>query len=210
MELYYSPFACSLASHITLREAGLAADLVAVRLATKETSAGRSLFDVSKKGQVPTLRLDDGSVLTENQVVLQFLADQSPDANLLPPPGTDDRYRVLEWMSFVATELHKASLATMFNPEAPTEAKAWARTMLERKLAHAAGELGEREFLATGRFTIADAYLTWALSLCRVAGIALPAGLDAYLERMQARPAVRSALKAESTAAREGWAVLPS
>lgn len=209
MELYYSPFACSLASHITLREAGVDADLVAVRLATKETSAGRSLFDVSKKGQVPTLRRADGSILTENQVVLQYLADLNPDAQLLPPPGSEDRYRVLEWMSFVATELHKACLATMFNPEAPSEAKAWARTMLERRLAHAAGEIGDREFLAAGRFTIADAYLTWALALCSVSGIALPAALERYFERMKARPAVRTALKAESAAAQDGWAARP-
>ena len=210
MQLYYSPFACSLASHITLREAGLAADLVAVRLATKETSAGPSLFDVSRKGQVPTLRLDDGSVLTENQVVLQYLADRSPEANLLPPPGTEDRYRVLEWLSFVATELHKACLATMFNPEAPLEAKAWARATLDRKLAHAASELGSREFLAAGRFTIADAYFTWALTLCGVAGIALPASLERYAKAMKSRPAVRAALEVESAAARDGWAVTPS
>lgn len=210
MELYYSPFACSLASHITLREAGLDADLVAVRLATKETSAGRSLLDVSKKGQVPTLRRDDGSILTENQVVLQYLAEKNPAAQLLPPPGSEDRYRVLEWMSFVATELHKACLATMFNAEAPPEAKAWARTMLDRKLAHAAADIGDREFLAAGRFTIADAYFTWALALCAVAGIPLPAELQRYAARMKERPAVRTALKAESAAAQAGWAVLPS
>lgn len=210
MELYYSPFACSLASHITLREAGLDADLVAVRLATKETSAGRSLLEVSTKGQVPALRLEDGSVLTENQVVLQYLADRSPEANLLPAPETEDRYRVLEWLSFVATELHKACLATIFSAEAPPEAKAWARTMLDRKLAHVASEIGDREFLAAGRFTIADAYLTWALALCGVAGIAPPAALARYVERMKTRPAVRAALKAESIAAQDGWAVLPS
>lgn len=210
MELYYSPFACSLASHITLREAGLDADLIAVRLATKETSSGASLFDVSPKGQVPALRRDDGSVLTENPVVLQYLADRNPKANLLPPPASEDRYRVLEWVSFVATELHKACLATMLNPEAPAEAKAWARTQLAHKLAHVAGEIGEREFLAAGRFTIADAYLTWALTLCGVAGIELPGELARYLARMQQRPAVRSALKAESAAAEAGWAVRPS
>lgn len=210
MELYYSPFACSLASHITMREAGLDAELIAVRLATKETSAGRSLLDVSRKGQVPTLRLDDGSILTENPVVLQYLADRRPDARLLPPPATEERYRVLEWVNFVATELHKACLATMFNADAPADAKTWARTMLDRKLAHAASEIGDREFLAAGRFTIADAYLTWALTLCGVAGIALPAELDGYLARMKARPAVRTALKAESAAAQDGWAALPS
>jgi glutathione S-transferase len=209
MELYYSPFACSLASHITLREAGLDADVVAVRLATKETSSGASLFDVSHKGQVPALRLDDGSVLTENPVILQYLADHNPDAQLLPPVGAAERYRVLEWVNFVATELHKACLATIFNPDAPAGAKAWARERLLAKLAQAAADLGEREFLVGDRFTIADAGLTWALTLCGVGGIALPDELARYAERMKSRPAIRAVLRAETEAARAGWAAPP-
>ena len=201
MELYYSPFACSLASHIALREAGLDADLVAVTLSSKRTADGRDYFAVNRKGQVPALRLDDGAVLTENTAVIQYLADRKPAAGLLPPVGSPERYRVLEWLSFVSTEMHKASFATMFDPEAPAEAKAWARATLPQKLAHAAGEIGDREFLVGGRFTVADAYLTWALNLATLAKVDLPAGLQRYLDRMRQRPAVRTALEVEGAAA---------
>lgn len=201
MELYYSPFACSLASHITLREAGLDVNLVAVTLSAKKTADGRDYFTVNRKGQVPALRLDDGAVLTENTAVIQYLADLKPAAGLLPAVGSPDRYRVLEWMSFVATEIHKACFAVMFNPESPPEAKAWARASLPKKLDHVASELGDREFLVGGRFTVADAYLTWALNLATLAKFDLPPGLQRYLERMKARPTVHAALELEAAAA---------
>lgn len=201
MELYYSPFACSLASHITLREAGLDAALVAVTLSSKKTADGRDYFSVNRKGQVPALKLDDGAVLTENTAVIQYLADLKPAAGLLPPVGSPDRYRVLEWMSFVSTELHKACFAVMFNPDAPPEAKAYARATLPKKLGPVAGELGDREFLVGGRFTVADAYLTWALNLATLAKFELPAGLQRYLDRMRTRPSVRAALEVEGAAA---------
>ena len=200
MELYYSPFACSLASHITLREAGLDVGLVAVTLSSKKTADGRDYFTVNGKGQVPALKLDDGGVLTENTAVIQYLADQKPAAGLLPPVGSADRYRVLEWMSFVSTEIHKACFAVMFNPDSPPEAKAWARATLPKKLDYAAAELGDREFLVGGRFTVADAYLTWALNLATLAKFDLPPPLQRYLDRMKARPAVRTAMEAEAAA----------
>ncbi len=201
MELYFSPMACSLASHIALREAGLDAALTAVTLSTKKTAAGDDYFAVTAKGQVPALRLNDGTVLTEGPAVLQYLADQNPGSGLLPPIGSRERYAVLEWLTYVGTELHKACLAPQFNPEAPADAKAWGRTMLDRKLAHVASELGERPFLVGDRFTIADAYLTWALNLCTLIGVALPPPLDAYLERMRSRPAVQAAIAAEKDGA---------
>lgn len=201
MELYYSPFACSLASHITMREAGLDTALVAVTLSTKKTADGRDYFTVNRKGQVPALRLDDGSVLTENTAVIQYLADLKPAASLLPAVGTPDRYRVLEWLSFVSTEIHKACFGVMFNPESPAEAKAYARATLPKKLEHVAGELGEREFLVGGRFTVADAYLTWALNLATLAKVDLPPALQRYLDRMKSRPSVRTALEVEGAAA---------
>ena len=200
MELYYSPFACSLASHITLREAGLDAGLVPVTLSSKKTADGRDYFTVNPKGQVPALRLDDGAILTENTAVIQYLADLKPAAGLLPPVGSPDRYRVLEWMSFVSTEVHKACFAVMFNPESPPEAKAWARATLPKKLEHAASELGDREFLVGGRFTVADAYLTWALNLATLAKVELPPALQRYLDGTKSRPAVRTAMEVEAAA----------
>jgi len=199
MELFFAPFACSLAGHITAREAGLDLGLRQVSLATKRTSDGEDYLAISPKGYVPALRLDDGTLLSENPVVLQYLADQRPQSGLLPAPGTRDRYTVLEWVGYVSTELHKGVFALIFSHAAPEAAKQYARQLAERKLPLVAERLAGREFVAIDRFTIADAYLIWALNLCPFAGIALDPWpeLQAYLTRMQARPSVRDALAYE-------------
>ena len=202
MQLYFSPFACSLASHITAREAGLPLDLEAVTLSTKRTASGADFLAVSPKGQVPTLRLDDGAILTENAAVLQYLADAAPAAGLLPAPGSRDRYRVLEWLNYVGTEIHKGCYYAMFSPDAPPEAKGWARGLLDKKLAYVAAQLAGKSFVVGDRFTIADAYLTWALTLAQKVGADFgphPA-LGAYLQKMHARPAVQAAIAAEAAA----------
>lgn len=201
MQLYFSPFACSLASHVTAREAGLALDLVPVSLATKRTARGDDFLAVTPKGQVPALRLDDGTVLTEGPAILQYLADRNPGAGLLPPPGSPARYAVLEWVAYVSTEIHKACFALMFHPESPAEAKAWARTVLDRKLSWVASALGDRPVLVGERFTIADAYLGWALALCRRIDVTLPPTLARYLDGIAARDAFASAVAAEEAAA---------
>lgn len=201
MRLYFSPFACSLASHITAREAGIPLDLTAVTLATKRTAEGDDFFAVSAKGQVPTLRLDDGAILTENTAVLQYLADAAPQSGLLPAPGTRDRYRVLEWLNYVGTEIHKACYGTMFTPDAPPEAKAWARGALDKKLAYVASQLEGRSFAVGDHFTIADAYLAWALMLAQRVGATLAPAALAYVEGIQKRPAVQAAIAAETAAA---------
>ena len=107
MKLYYSPGACSLAVHIVLRELGAKFDLDRVDLANKKTAAGGDYWQVNPKGYVPALELDDGEVLTEAGVVCQYLADQKPDAGLAPACGTKERYRLMEWLSFTASEVHK-------------------------------------------------------------------------------------------------------
>lgn len=200
MKLYYSPFACSLASHMVAREAGLELPLEAVTLSTKRTQHGEDFYAVSPKGQVPTLRLDDGEILTENAAVLQYLADQAPGSGLLPPPGTRERYRVLEWVHYVGTEIHKACFYTMFAPDSPKEAKDWARAALLRKLGHVETQLAGRAFVVGDRFTIADAYLSWALLLTGRIGVTLPAAAQAYVAGIQARPAVQAAIGAEQAA----------
>lgn len=197
MELFYSPLACSLATHITIREAGLAADFTAVGLFDKKTAHGGDFFAVTPKGQVPALRLDDGTVLTEGPAVMQYLADLTPESGLLPPVGTAERYAVLSWLTYVNTEIHKMCLWPRFNPGPPPEAKAWAKGLLESKLAYVASELGDRPFLVGSRFTIADAYLTWALHLVSVAGVVLPPPLARYLDAMRERPAVQIAIATE-------------
>jgi glutathione S-transferase len=205
MELFFSPFACSFASHITAREAGVPLTLTGVTLSTKQTASGRDYLTIAPKGQVPALRLDDGAVLTENAAVLQYLADRAPESGLLPPVGSVDRYRVLEWINYVGTEIHKGCYFAMFSPDAPAEAKGWARGLLDKKLAYVASRLEGREFAVGDRFTIADAHLTWALTLAQKVGadVSAPA-LAGYLERMHARPAVQATVAAEAPATPAG------
>lgn len=202
MELYFSPFACSLASHITAREAGLDLGLTAVSISTKRTAGGDDYLAISPKGQVPALRLDDGSLLTEGAAVVQYLADRAPERGLLPPTGSAERYSVLEWLTFVTTEIHKLCFHPMFAPDAPDASKAWARGLLDRKIDQVEARLAGREFVATDAFTIADAYLTWALNLCEKVGVDLSSrpSTRSYLDRMRARPAVLEAIRFEGAA----------
>ena len=197
MQLYFSPFACSMASHITVREAGLDVELIPVLLRDKKTAAGDDFLAVNPKGQVPALRLADGSILTEGAAVLQYLADQKPAAGLLPAAGTRARYDTIAWLNYVGTELHKACFAVMFSPDAPDAAKAWARGNVDKRLAYVASQIGGRSVLVGDRFTIADAYLTWALHLCGMIDVALPPACRRYLDGMEARPAVQAAIAVE-------------
>src|SRR5688500_1238366 len=130
MKLYYSPGACSLAPHIVAREAGLPIDLVRVDLGAKKTETGADFYAVNGKGYVPAVELDDGRVLTEAATVVQYLADQKPESGLAPAPGAKERYDLLEWLTFVSSELHKG-LGGLFNPKATDEMK----TVLKDKLA---------------------------------------------------------------------------
>jgi glutathione S-transferase len=199
LQLYFSPMACSLASRIALMEAGIEARYHPVHLWTKKVMADDSDFrSVSPKGAVPVLLLDNGERLTENAAVLQYIADLRPDAGLAPPAGHPDRYRLQEWLSFVGTEIHKAFLFPIFWYR-DDAAKAAARERIDGSLAIAAEHLASRPFLVGGRFTVADAYLAWALMLLRRGGVDVaqwPPLVD-YLARMQARPQVKAAVDTE-------------
>src|SRR5215813_10398019 len=140
MKLYILPGACSLASNIALREAGIQFDLAKVDRRTKRVD-GVEFATINPKGYVPALRLDDGQVLTENVVVLQYIADLNPAAKLAPPAGTLERYRVLEWLSFVNSELHK-SFSPLYSSEAGEETKTYARNYLAKRLAYVDSALG--------------------------------------------------------------------
>ena len=203
MDLYYAPFACSLASHIVCREVDLPVTLHRVTLSTKAIEGGGSLFDLNAKGAVPTLRRDDGSVLTENAAVLQYLGDRVPGSGLCPPAGSDERYRLAEWLSFLGTELHKRVFYMMFTPDSDDAAKAAARAAAPARLAIAATELQGREWLVGDRFTVADAYLFWALLLSQRVGfdVAAHPALEAYVARCAARPAVQAAVAFETARA---------
>lgn len=198
MKLYLKPGACSLASHIVLRETGLPFDLVKVDLATKKTEDGGDFLAVNPKGQVPTLGLDEGGILTEGPVILQYVADKAPAKGLVPAHGSLERYRVLEWLNFVGTELHK-TFSPLFRPTTPDAFKATLKELLAVKFGVLDQRLAGNRFLAGESFTIADAYaftvLRWAapmgLDLARWPNVA------AYVARVGERPAVREALAAE-------------
>lgn len=197
MKLFYLPGACSLAPHIIACEAGAAVEAVKVDRNSKQTEAGENYLLINPKGYVPALQLDDGSVLTEAQVVLQYLADQYPDSGLAPAPGSPARYKLQEWLSFVSTELHK-TIGSFFNPKQTPEWRAVMTELMDKRLGWLEGELKGREFLLD-TFTVADAYLFTVLSWTSRLKLSLESWptVQAYYLRLRERPSVQQALKAE-------------
>ncbi|MHB1495332.1 MAG: glutathione transferase GstA [Acidithiobacillus sp.] len=198
MKLYYSPGACSLSPHIILNEAGFSFDKEKVDLASRKTETGADYTAVNPDGYVPALRLDDGQVLTEGPAIIQYLADRVPEKKLAPPMGTIERYRLMQWLNFISTELHKG-FAPLFNPQAPEEWKAVATAQLARRLSSVSQQLEGKDWLLGNDFTVADAYLFTVLGWGRYVGIELERWpvLKAYQDRVFMRPAVQSTLKAE-------------
>ncbi len=198
MKLYYSPGACSLSPHIVLRETGQPVDLVKVDLKEHKTADGADYLAINPKGYVPVLQLDDGSVLTEGPAIVQYLADQVPASKLAPAAGTMERYRLMEWLNFLTSEIHKG-FSPLFRPTASEETKAMFREALARRFDYLSDRLRDKPYLMGDGFTVADAYLFTLLGWCRLTGIDLEKWpvLTAYRERIAARPAVRVAMKAE-------------
>jgi glutathione S-transferase len=199
LQLYFSPMACSLASRIALMEAGIEARYHLVHLRTKKIMEDdRDFREVSAKGAVPVLVLENGERLSETAAVLQYIADLKPELALAPPSSHPDRYRLQEWLSFIGAEIHKAFLFPTFWYR-DDAAKASARERIGGTVAVAAEHLADREFLVGNRFTVADAHLAWALLLLGRAGVDIaqwPSLVD-YLARMQARPQVKAAIDTE-------------
>jgi glutathione S-transferase len=201
MKLYYFPGACSQAPHIALIETGLPFEAVKVDLGTKRLETGEDYLAIAPKGAVPAIAMDDGALLTENAVVLQYIADHAPEARLIPPVGTLARYRVLEWLNYLASELHKG-FAPLFHPTG--EPRAHAIEALEAKFAYVNGELGAGPYLAGADVSVADFYLFVILGWARVFHLDLarwPA-LAQFRARLLERPSVRAALHAEGFAPR--------
>ncbi|WP_318376291.1 glutathione transferase GstA [Enterobacter sp.] len=198
MKLFYKPGACSLAPHIILRETGKDFTLEAVDLMTKRLGDGSDYLAINPKGQVPALQLDDGTLITESVVIMQYLADSAPQKNLLAPTGDLSRYKTLEWLNYIATELHKG-FTPLFRPDTPDEYKPVARALLEKKLSFVNGELASREFIAGDHFTIADAYLYNVLRWARAVKLEMSSlsHLDAFVARVAARESVIAAQGAE-------------
>ena len=196
MKLYFAPGACSLHPHITLREAGLAFDLVRVDLRAHKLHDGSDYYAINPKGYVPALELDDGSILTEGAVIDQYVADRKPETKLIPPAGTMERYRAQEWLNFMAAEIHKTFGPLFGSDEA---AKVAPRARLAKRFDFVAKTLESQPYLLGDTFTVADAYLYNMLRWTTSTKVDLepwPA-LKAFFARVDARPAVQAALAAE-------------
>jgi glutathione S-transferase len=197
MKLYFSPGACSLAPHIALAESGLPFKTAAVDLRKHTLGNGDDYYAINPKGYVPLLELDDGSRLSEVAVILQYIADRRP-GTLAPAFGGMDRYRVMEWLNFVATEVHK-QFSPLWYPTTPEATKDAQRTKLASRFDLLSKTLAAQPYLTGEAFTIADAYLFTILNWAPMLKVDLapwPA-LQQFQARVAARPAVHRALVAE-------------
>jgi glutathione S-transferase len=203
MKLYLSPGACSLASDIALREAGIAFEPVKVDLRTHKTADGADFYQINPKGYVPTLQFDNGEVLTEGPVILQYIADLKPQAKLAPPVGSMERYRLQEWLTFINGEIHK-SFSILFNPNSGEDSKTAARTKIGTRYAWVNQSLGSKPYLLGESFSVADAYLFTVSTWAKRHSIDLsqwPA-VQALIDRVAARPKVQETLQAEGIGAK--------
>jgi glutathione S-transferase len=200
LKLFYTPGACSLSPHIALREAGLPFQLVQVDLRAKTTEHGENFLTINPKGYVPALLTASGELITEGAIIVQYIADQRPEARLAPAAGTPERRRLQEWLHFIATELQKG-LAPINNPKANDELRQVLKERLFSRFDFLTKSLEGKDYLLGDTFTVADGYAYYVLrSLRRLEGQAAfdqrPV-LKAYFERIGARPAVKAVLEAE-------------
>jgi glutathione S-transferase len=198
MKLYYSPGACSLSPHIVLREAGLPFTPVLASTKTHQLADGTDYYTINPKGYVPLLELDDGQRLSEGPAIVQYIADQVPAKKLAPAAGTMQRYRLMEWLNFVTSELHKG-FSPLFNKDFPEAGKEIHRKRVADRLAWVDSQLEGRSYLMGEDFTVADAYLFTVAGWGQYVGIDIKPlkNLSAYMARVAARPAVQEAMKAE-------------
>ena len=198
MKLYYSPGACSLAAHIVLRETGMKFEVEKVDLQGKRTSSGADYTRINPKGYVPALELDNGNILTEVGVIIQYLADQEPSLSLVPKAGTMERYREMEWINFISTEIHK-TFSPLWKPNTPEETRQNQKALLAVRLDYLAGQLKGKQFLMGDNFTVADAYLYTVLNWAGMLKFDLAPWpiLETFMARIGTRATVIETLKAE-------------
>ena len=192
MKLYYVPGVCSLAPHIVLREMGAEFQLDKLDRKTRITESGVSFTELNPKNYVPALQLDDGTVLTEGASILMYLADQDGGEKVAPKPGSKERYKLQEWLVFIATEIHKNFSPLFRNTPDPTP-----RETLQKRLDLVADTLTRQPWLVGEKFTVADAYLFTVLRWAARVDLPLPPSLQRFMERVKARPAVAQALQVE-------------
>jgi glutathione S-transferase len=198
MKLYYSPGACSLAPHIVAHETSTELTLDKVNNKTKQTASGADYLAINPKGYVPALELDDGQVLTEGPVIAQYLADKKPEAGLVPAAGTLERYRLLEVLGYLNSEIHK-TFTPLFDPASSPALRSEKTAVIKRRYALLEAQLAGRDYLFGSQFTIADAYLFTITNWAKVVKVDLAeyTNLAAFQQRVAARPAVQAALRAE-------------
>jgi glutathione S-transferase len=198
MKLYYSPGACSMSPHIALLEAGLPYDLVKVDLKAKKLENGDDYLAINPKGQVPALGLDNGELVTEGPVIVQYIADQATAKNLAPAVGTDERRKLQEWLTFLNGELHK-NFSPLFQPVFDDEVKGFFKTRLTSKFKYIDGALAGSDYLLGKQFTVADGYLFVMLKWADRMSMDLSGfkNLMAYKDRVAARPKVQEAMSKE-------------
>ena len=198
MKLYYSPGACSMAPHIVAREAGHKIDLEKVDIPAKKTAGGEDFWTINPKGYVPALKMDNGQVLTEVGVIIQYLADQKPESGLTAKMGTMERYRQMEAVNFAATEIHK-QLGALFNPKMTPEMKEVQLGTVERRFNALEKLLAGKQYITGDKYTVADAYLFTVLNWTKGLKIDLDKwpNIKSFVARVAGRPAVQETMKTE-------------
>jgi len=205
MKLFYSPGACSLAPHIVMSELNMAYEIESVDLRKKTTATGADFKMINAKGSVPALKLESGDVLTEGAVILQYLADQKPEAGLMPKFGSMERFRMQEMLHFVSTELHKnfsplwGAAMICKTTEGQTDLVDFYKTALQTKMAFASEKLGTNDFLMGKEFSIVDAYFFTVMSWAAYKEVdySKHTNLVKYMERVGSRPSVQKAMREE-------------
>ena len=209
MKLFYSPAACSLSPHIVAREAGIDLELVKVDTKTKTMAAGGDYWAINPKGYVPAIELNNGEVLTEGPAIVQYLADFKPEAKLAPANGTWERVRLQEMLGYINSEIHK-SYSPLFKATTSDEVRAERKDYLRLRYALLDKQLAGRNYLFGDQFTVADAYLFVVTNWARSTKVDLGdfANLQAFQQRVAARPAVRAAMMAEGLIKEDSAAVI--
>lgn len=198
MKLYYAPGACSLSPHIVSRELGIPLELKKVNTKDKTIEGGGDYWQVNPRGYVPALVLDNGETLTEGPAIVQYLADQKPEAGLAPKNGTFERYRLQEWLNFLTSEVHK-QFSPLFKPNTPEEYKKIAKENLSTRFDWLDKQLAGKDYLMGKQFSVADAYAFVLLNWTKFHNIDLARwpNIAAFHKRVGARPKVQEALQAE-------------
>lgn len=198
MKLYYAPGACSLAPHILMHEAGIPVELERVDNKAKTTQSGENFWDVNPKGVVPVLKLDDGQRLTEAVAILLYLAEKKPGSGLMPKHGTMDYYRMMEWLNYVSSEVHK-QFTPLFKESTPDEYRPLAKKNLHAAFTLLDKHLAGKPFLLGDKLSVADIYLFVVANWARFQDIDMAQwpNLKAYLAGIRERPGVQKAMKAE-------------